>query len=566
MIKKPTKRIMSIGLCALLLTSNVNASLWDNDSIFINKTSSGLATDPSTGVQYLSGGGVEIRFKNTGSFPPAFSFGAPKVNASCRGITFDAGYAMFMNLERLGQQLSQAGSSLAYGVLIGLVYSMPGIQQAFTKLNEWSQWLQKFLSDACNIGQNWGKEIGGDLVTSTKLDTLSNAVNNFIPSPEDVINQNPSIEKFMKKIYNDGTDETIKKANNEVINALIKHARGGLISSYLNTLINNGEENINFNDDEIIEEVSIDELGLKQSTLIMAYFLSALTNDIAIKSDAITPIKNAIKSKDEKEVNNMLKSISNEYNARAIQARNESSISEIISFILNGTKTNKLGELNKLYIAKVNFKDEDSNKKQFVLLTTKTNGKTTAFKDFDGYINESKKLISHVYNQTLINLHGNGATNPISKSDIKVTVVYPDTFKLIRNLILYHDYKDFVDLNKEEANTPIKNTLQFLSYKNAIGLTNIAINNISTVISQISDRDKDNENKSDKNKEIKNSLNNQTSIDDLIKQKEVLNKKIEEMKKNLEKYSKTILDNDNIQNIADDLDKKIKEKNISGAK
>ena len=62
-----------------------------------------------------------------------------------------------MNLERLGQQLSQAGASLAYGVLIGLVYTMPGVEQTFTKLNEWSQWLQSFLSESCNIGTAVGK-------------------------------------------------------------------------------------------------------------------------------------------------------------------------------------------------------------------------------------------------------------------------------------------------------------------------------------------------------------------------------------------------------------------------
>ena len=94
MFKTSRKIFLSISMCSLLVTTNANcASLWDNDAIFKNVTEMSIATDPMSGATYLSGGGIEVRFKRTGNFPPIFSAGAPGLKASCRGISFDAGYS-----------------------------------------------------------------------------------------------------------------------------------------------------------------------------------------------------------------------------------------------------------------------------------------------------------------------------------------------------------------------------------------------------------------------------------------------------------------------------------------
>ena len=232
---KLNRVILSGVLCAILVGSSANASLWDNDSIFNNMTESSVATDPVSGATYMSGGALEVRFKRSGSFPPIFSAGAPSLKASCRGISFDAGYAMFMNLERLGQQLSQAGASVAYGILIGLVYSMPGIEQAFTKLNEWSQWLQSFLSDSCSIGTNWGKTMGKDMWKD--LESAKNEINAGIPSPNDYIDKVPNVNNFLKDIFEKGTTDTKDREKSKIVAEIIAKAKGGIVSTYLNSLI-----------------------------------------------------------------------------------------------------------------------------------------------------------------------------------------------------------------------------------------------------------------------------------------------------------------------------------------
>lgn len=562
---KKNKTLISVLLCSLLVGSNANASLWDNDSIFNNMTSSSIATDPISGATYISGGALEVRFKKSGSFPPIFSVGAPSLKASCRGISFDAGYAMFMNLERLGQQLSQAGASVAYGILIGLVYSMPGIEQAFTKLNEWSQWLQSFLSDSCSIGTNWGKTMGKDMWKG--LESAKNEVTGGIPSPNDYIDKVPNVNNFLKDVFEKGTNDTKDREKSRIVAEIIAKAKGGIISTYLNTLIKRGEEPaVEFPDTTLFSSVvALDDISLRQSSLMMAYFISSITDNIAITESAIKVIAEKIKTQDVDKISEIIDELSNEKTIANIQARNKISPKSMIQFMLKGGKDGSTDiKMAKLNVVLVSLNNKDGIKENLVLLTDQTGTDTNVFQGFEGYIEESKKLAYYTYNQIIKNLYGTDTANPISSSSIKVSAAYPMMFELIRNVVLAGGGKSLLEINSSSDDGPL---LHYIAYKNAVALTSIAIDNmqyaITTATSELENIKKDTT-VSDANIKINSVFRKEVLIKQYQEQKNELMESMEKMKNELKVFSDEVEKQDNVREINDKLEKIIRERNKRG--
>ena len=562
---KLNRVILSGVLCAILVGSSANASLWDNDSIFNNMTESSVATDPVSGATYMSGGALEVRFKRSGSFPPIFSAGAPSLKASCRGISFDAGYAMFMNLERLGQQLSQAGASVAYGILIGLVYSMPGIEQAFTKLNEWSQWLQSFLSDSCSIGTNWGKTMGKDMWKD--LESAKNEINAGIPSPNDYIDKVPNVNNFLKDIFEKGTTDTKDREKSKIVAEIIAKAKGGIVSTYLNSLIKKGEEPaVKFPETELFSPITtLDDISLRQSSLMMAYFISSITDNIAITETAVTEISKKIKTQDVDKISEIIDELSSDKTIANIQARNKISPKAMIQFMLNGENgsAGKL-EMEKLNVVLVSLNNKNGVKENIILLTDQTTGKTNVFQGFEGYIKESKKLAYFTYNQIVKNLYGDSSINPIKSTEIKVSAAYPMMFELIRNVVLESGSKALLGLDSSSNDGPL---LHYIAYKNAIALTNIAIENmqyaITTATTELENMKKDTA-VSDANVKLSSVFRKEVLIKQYQEQKKELMTNMEQMKIELKAFSDEVEKQDNVREINDKLEKIIRERNKRG--
>ena len=562
---KLNRVFLSGALCAILVGSNANASLWDNDSIFNNMTESSVATDPVSGATYMSGGALEVRFKRSGSFPPIFSAGAPSLKASCRGISFDAGYAMFMYLERLGQQLSQAGASVAYGILIGLVYSMPGIEQAFTKLNEWSQWLQSFLSDSCSIGTNWGKTMGKDMWKD--LESAKNEINAGIPSPNDYIDKVPNVNNFLKDIFEKGTTDTKDREKSKIVAEIIAKAKGGIVSTYLNSLIKKGEEPaVKFPETELFSPITtLDDISLRQSSLMMAYFISSITDNIAITETAVTEISKKIKTQDVDKISEIIDELSSDKTIANIQARNKISPKAMIQFMLNGENgsAGKL-EMEKLNVVLVSLNNKNGVKENIILLTDQTTGKTNVFQGFEGYIKESKKLAYFTYNQIVKNLYGDSSINPIKSTDIKVSAAYPMMFELIRNVVLESGSKALLGLESSSNDGPL---LHYIAYKNAIALTTIAIENmqyaITTATTELENMKKDTA-VTDANVKLSSVFRKEILIKQYQEQKKELMTNMEQMKIELKAFSDEVEKQDNVREINDKLEKIIRERNKRG--
>lgn len=558
-MKRIRKIVLSAVLCCTL--TNANASLWDKDSIFNNVTDMSIATDPMSGATYVHGGGIEVRFKRTGNYPPIFSFGSPGFKASCRGISFDAGYAMFMNLERLGQQLSQAGASLAYGVLIGLVYTLPGVEQAFSKLNEWSSWLQNFLNDSCSIGQNFGRSLGGTMWSD--LEDLKNEINNGIPSPEEYLSEHPQTKDFIKKVYNSGTELQKNKANTDIVGHSLKDVRGGLISTYLNSLILRGEETISFPVNKVASIQTLDSLGFTQSTKMMAYYLSALMDSIAVDEKGFSNAVNSVDSKNQDSISKFIEEIGNDKSLKSILARNNVSVDSLINLMLSGEKG--ASKFKTIRVATVNLDHGSGVKEQFVVLTNSTSGDaSTIFDNFEGYIGESKRLVYYVYNQMVKTVLDKTVSNPINSTELKVPSVYPNMSETLRNLVLYYGKKNTYSIDSVE-DPEITDVLNYIAYSNAIRLTSIAIDNINQVVKNGATETSDitNPNSITNPLPVSNTSYKET-VNNVKQQREKFEQKIKEMKEVLFKKSDEVERDAKIRDINEVIKKAIRDRNLRG--
>jgi len=155
------KRSISVVLVGSLLGVSIPSNLFaetifDDAVTSINKARSWHDEHSSTNNYYT--GSVYVRFK-TSNPPPIIKVSAPEVQASCSGINIKGMFVSILNLDQLGNMLQNAGASLAWGVAVGLIYSLPGIANAFKMINDWAKKIQQILGEACQSGIILGEHL-----------------------------------------------------------------------------------------------------------------------------------------------------------------------------------------------------------------------------------------------------------------------------------------------------------------------------------------------------------------------------------------------------------------------
>lgn len=176
---------MGRSLVFLLTLFVFSFSFANIDSILDNvvnttSTHSGTYKSPTTTTATL--GSYSFRLKTDALNLPIFTIQSPRATLSCSGFDFDAGFISYLNLDTLQSLLEQAGTSLAWGVVLGLVYSIPGVAQTFQYLNELGRYSQMLNQNACQIGVQLGKSAGSTIFHRAKNEAESNAVASGIKS------------------------------------------------------------------------------------------------------------------------------------------------------------------------------------------------------------------------------------------------------------------------------------------------------------------------------------------------------------------------------------------------
>jgi hypothetical protein len=159
------KKLVSIFIIFFLMANSSYAATGYFDDIVGNSISN---VTPGRVIQEVNGAGklqnttftttsVFFRFGNaTGQYPqPWFSFSPPKVSVGCGGISLKGMFASIIGLDQLEEQLKNAGTSIAWGIVVGLIYSLPGIGAALRMIDTWAKKIQQLLANACQSAANF---------------------------------------------------------------------------------------------------------------------------------------------------------------------------------------------------------------------------------------------------------------------------------------------------------------------------------------------------------------------------------------------------------------------------
>lgn len=153
------KRMATVILLVMLLALQQANAMKLNDLVDTASTKSSQWQSPMTGEKYFYSGSYEFTFNNTENYAPWFNAGGSSdlFKAGCGGFSIGDMFMSMLGLNDIKQELSGAGAKLAWGLMIGLVYSMPGIHSVFMSIQKWARAIQKLLQDACQIGQALAK-------------------------------------------------------------------------------------------------------------------------------------------------------------------------------------------------------------------------------------------------------------------------------------------------------------------------------------------------------------------------------------------------------------------------
>lgn len=232
------KKLLSLSVAAISgLLTPLFAGNFFNTYGYSNFTPGGKfkITDPSgnaVGTAYTTPS-FSFRFKSNNNIEPILRASPPTIQAGCNGLNIKGMFISIINLERLSEMLKNSGASLAWGVLVGLIYSLPGVAAAFRSLNQWAKAIQKLMQNACRSGI----AIGQALAHAGKFDNHKGEDFGKFKSPQEVAkaSDNPLFKSksllglkglsfdsdSMALSFDEDSDVTPSEALNDWFNALL---------------------------------------------------------------------------------------------------------------------------------------------------------------------------------------------------------------------------------------------------------------------------------------------------------------------------------------------------------
>ncbi|RUM30318.1 MAG: hypothetical protein DSY32_02365 [Aquifex sp.] len=173
------KKILTFTLSSIAFGGTIDRIL---DNIVLGSYTASPRIIQSTRYTTFAGPSVSFRLRTDLMNKPPFYFQPPRATLSCAGLDFDAGWLSIMNLDTLAQMLQQAGASFMWGVAVGLVYSLPGVAQAFDMLQKWGRYAQFLGQGACQAGIIAGRNLFNAFKEGIKTESINEAISQGITS------------------------------------------------------------------------------------------------------------------------------------------------------------------------------------------------------------------------------------------------------------------------------------------------------------------------------------------------------------------------------------------------
>lgn len=216
------RKIVSISILTALLLETASPLVASDWFAGYDTGSTPRSWTDGGGGKYLYGGDFTYRFKRNTIFKPILEIKPPGITAGCNGVSVSGGFIHFLGLDEIKQQLQSAGQGAMMGVVVGIVYSLPGIADAFDKVQKYVRMLQQILSGSCQASaaatKQWidgqrkaAKDNPTNLGYENTVGEIFNSLNSTVDGWTDSLNQGPDILKD-KIVGILGTSKQEKKA------------------------------------------------------------------------------------------------------------------------------------------------------------------------------------------------------------------------------------------------------------------------------------------------------------------------------------------------------------------
>lgn len=424
-MKQLLNKVIAITL-SMLMFFNVAAASSLNDILLKNTTYAGSWEDPSTGMNYYSGGGIKIKFKGaSNAYTPWIKGSVPSVSVGCNGISISGGFISLLGLSDIEDQLQDAGAAFAWGILIGLAYSLPAISNVFQQIQKWARAIQSLLQNACSIGQNLARNSKAAKATSEFFE--DNAITEGFDKIKKFMDDQSEKLKVVEDLANCTTDECFENKDSIVGKWLanifsispIDTSKNGKGSTSLaaKNVIDLGSSEV------IYKEVNLSDLlstsskytKLTESDILNIKLSLLFFGDIALSEQSRSFIskhfesdgtlnKDAFSGTSKKLVTEGLKLKEAKYE---LLAPVYTDTEKIVDILLNGT--NETLYVPDYKIGILQAKDKDSAQKTSYLYLFKDSTKSTSSNlalNWGGFFNEGVKQVV-----TMLNTNADGSTN-----------------------------------------------------------------------------------------------------------------------------------------------------------
>lgn len=253
------KKLIALSMATILTTQSVNAAGLLEGALNNATAPQSITIKDKNGKTVSNNfytGGYYLRFNKTAQAPLAFNVSAPAVEVGCNGLNLKGMFVSLLGIDQFGAMLQNAGASLAWGIAIGLVYSLPGVGNVFKMLNQWAHDLQKILGNACSSGiaigqaiasktqgpiKEWDNKVGEYANTLSPENVLKNSQNGDNGKTKNILGIEGLDGDILNGLQFGGSEKVSSSARQEILLATIRGVLkdnsigGAIMNSYLRT-------------------------------------------------------------------------------------------------------------------------------------------------------------------------------------------------------------------------------------------------------------------------------------------------------------------------------------------
>lgn len=209
-MKKTINFIMAVVFLHVTTIASASTLFNSNSADFGSYGFPTIKTMPN-GTGVAVGGNYELKLKRSSGTKPIIAITGPSITMGCGGLSIRGMFMSFLGLDELQSMLSDSGTTFAWGIMLGLIQSLPGVSETLAKIQDFARKIQALLANACNAGKILGQNLRKKASTDA-VDSLMGGINNLDQDfAKKIKDANSYIDKVAGELLSSGSISDDKK-------------------------------------------------------------------------------------------------------------------------------------------------------------------------------------------------------------------------------------------------------------------------------------------------------------------------------------------------------------------